>query len=781
MKALNRKAFRDLLHMYGQTLAIALVIAMGVAALVMSQATLLSLQKTQEQLYSEQNFSDIWLTVKRAPKLTLERIKEISGVAEAEGRLMAGAKLSLADFDDPITALVQSLPKQQNTLFIHSGRLPDSADEVMVSNAFANAHGLLPEARIRLTVQGRAQWFTVSGIASSAEYLYQVKPGAMFPDFEHYAIVWMPEEALAAALDMEGAFNQVVLRLTAEADEHAVIRNLDSQLARYGSTGAMGRMDMTSHAILEGEFKSLAVMATLFPAIFLGVAAFLLNMVFKRLFSLQRDQIAIIKAFGYSTSQVALHYALIVVIITLLGNAIGIVCGIGLGHGLADIYQDNFNFPYLRFMLDWQVVAIGAVVSLAAALFGTIHAVYAAAREPVAVAMRPPAPQHFRKSLLEVIGLSRLLSPSTRMIWRQLQRHPLKAALTILAIAFATSIVMMTQFQKASVDRMIAVEFRLANRHDISASFIEDRPLNTLNQLRSIEGVEQVEGFRSLPVRIHHDNYHKLISLQGIPQHAQLRHVINKQLQPVSLPEFGLVLDDMLAEKLHVQVGDLVWVEVVERPQQRLQLPVVQLVPSYTGLSAYMSLSTLNRSLGDSDLINEALLTVESGQESAVLHALDNSPQILVAEERSAGLAQLQKMVDNNIKSFTRMILLMGVIVNFGILYNTVRMNLSEHSRELASLRVLGLHRSEIAYILYGELAIFVILAIPLGLVLGYGIAAVIVRKLDSDLYHLQMVMYSSAYTYTALVTIASTVLSAIAVYPRIHNLDLIEVLKTRE
>ncbi|PIE35957.1 MAG: ABC transporter permease, partial [Gammaproteobacteria bacterium] len=418
----------------------------------------------------------------------------------------------------------------------------------------------------------------------------------------------------------------------------------------------IGREDQISHAILKNEFKELTVMATFFPAIFLGVAAFLLNIVFKRLIGMQRDQVAIIKAFGYSTRQVALHYALIVTLITLLGALLGVALGIWLGQGLAGIYQKSFHFPYLRFVLDWQVAGIGTAVSLLAALAGTAHAVYAAAGEPIAEAMRPPAPQHFRKTFLEIIGLSRLLSPSTRMVWRQLERRPVKALLTIVAIAFASAIVMMSQFQKASIEHiaavqkasiehLAAVEFRLANRHDIAATLIESRPASVLNELRAIGGVEQAEGVRRLSVRIHHNNQRKLVSLEGIPQGARLRRLINTASTPVDLPDNGLVLDEMLANILDVQVGNSVWVDVLEGRQQRLHLPVVGQIPSYTGLAAYMDFDALNRLLGDSDLINHIRLTVTPGAENAVLHALDEYPQILGAEERDAGLAALRKII----------------------------------------------------------------------------------------------------------------------------------------
>ena len=204
-------------------------------------------------------------------------------------------------------------------------------------------------------------------------------------------------------------------------------------------------------------------------------------------------------------------------------------------------------------------------------------------------------------------------------------------------------------------------------------------------------------------------------------------------------------------------------------------------IPGYAGLTAYMNLDTLNRTLGDSDLINSARLVVQDGKEKSVLRELDQHPQILGAEERSAGLAALYRMLEENLGIFSTVVLAMALTVNIGILYNTIRMSLSERSRELASLRVLGFRKSEISYILFGEIAILVLASIPVGLLCGYGLAALIAYGLQNELYRIPFIIYPSSYAYTALITLASAALSALAVYRRIHTLDLIEVLKTRE
>lgn len=787
MKSLHRKALRDLWHLRGQALAIALVIASGIAMLVMSQATLDSLQETRDRLYQDYRFSDVWAQVKRAPESLAARVAQLPGVDAVETRLIASAKVELADFSDPIEAVVQSLPDQgepaQNRLYLRSGRMlsPFAHNEVLVSEAFAQAHGLKPGDRLRATVYGRTQWFSIVGMAVSPEYIYQIKPGAMFPDYERYAILWMSRRALEAALDMNGAFNQVVVKLAPGASERDAIDAMDQLLARSGSHGAHGRMNQLSFRFLHEEFRQLATMTRVFPTIFLGVAAFLLNVVFTRLVGTQRDQVAILKAFGYGTLDVALHYGLIVTLICGLGSALGVAGGVWLGTSLAGIYQTYFRFPFLDFSLNLPVVLAGVGVSLLAALIGTGRAVYSAAGEPIAEAMRPPAPEHFHRTVLERLGLARWLSQPTRIILRQIERRPFKALMSVMGLAFAGAIMMMARFQESSINHMVELQYRLSQRHDLSASFIEPAPRRAANELGALPGVRRVEGVRAVPVRLRHENRSVQTSIEGLPPDGQLRRPIDAQLHPVTLPDDGLVLNDYLAARLGVGVGDILWVEVMEGRQATLRLPVAQLVREHVGIRAYMNLDALNRALGDGDLVSGVLMTVDDGAEPAVFRELDRRPRVVGAESRLSAVKALYKSIAQMTGVFMYITVLMGAIINFGVVYNSARIALAERGRELASLRVLGFTQGEVSYILLGELALLVLVSIPLSFAVGYGLSWYLASNLQSDLYRVPVHLPPSAYAFAAITTVISALLSALAVRERIHRLDLIAVLKTRE
>ena len=792
LRAIHRMALRDLWHMRGQALAIALVIASGIAMLVMSQSTLVSLTETRERLYHDLRFSDVWAQVKRAPLSVAARAAELPGVNAVQPRLLASAKLALTDFADPIEAVVLSLPRSegheaqaapQNRLYLRQGHLPEpqASDQVLVSESFAQAHGLLPGDSLRATLRGRTQVFRIAGVAISPEYIYQIKPGAMFPDYERFAIVWMNEEALAAALDLRGAFNQLVLQLAPDANEQDVIDGLDSLLARYGGRGAHGRMDQVSYRFLFEEFRQLGTMTRVFPTIFLGVAAFLLNVVFTRLVGTQREQVAVLKAFGYSTLDVALHYGLIVLLICLLGSALGVLGGVWMGQQLAAVYQTYFRFPFLDFRLSLPVALAGVGVSLLAALLGTGRAVLAAASEPVAQAMRPAAPARYHRTLAEVLGVAHWLSPANRIIVRQIERRPVKSLMTVVGLALAGAIMMMARFQTGSIHFMVELQYRLTQQHDLSASFIEPVPRRALHELAALPGVDAVEGLRSVPVRLRHDSRHQQVSLTGLPADSRLRHALNERLQSTVLAPDGLVLNEHLAKRLGVGVGDRVWVEVLEGRRKLLLLPVTQLVREYVGMQAYMQLQALNRALGDGDVVNIALMTLDESMEANVLEALDRRPAVMGAESRHSAVRALYRSIGEMTSTFTWISLLMGATINFGVVYNAARIALAERGRELASLRVLGMTQGEVSYILLGELGLLVVLSIPLSFAAGYGLSWYMAHQLQSDLYRVPVHIPDSAYAFAALVTVASAVLSGLAVRWRVRQLDLIAVLKTRE
>jgi putative ABC transport system permease protein len=785
--ALHRKLLRDLRRLRGQTLAIAIVIGGGVATLIMSLSSLDSLTVTRDAFYRDYRFAHVFTSLKRAPESMRAAIESIPGVLQVETRVVAAVNLDLAEFPDPVTGLLISLPDGRNSelnrLHMRAGRLPEPGRdlEVVAGEAFAEAHGFQPGDRLHAIINGRRQPLEIVGIALSPEYIYQVKPGDLFPDFERYGLFWMNRTPLATAYNMDGAFNDAVLTLTREAQGREVIDRLDALLAPYGSLGAVDRGDQLSHRYLEMELGQLRTMAQTFPTIFLGVAAFLLNVVFTRLIGTQREQIGILKSFGYSNFAVGLHYLELALLIIVIGLVLGTASGLWLGQAMAELYRTFFRFPFLEYQIRPRVMATGTLVTVAAGLGGALFAVRRAVRLPPAEAMRPEPAPVFRATMVERVGLQRWLAQPTRMILRNIERRPLKALLSVIGIGMACGILMVGRFQSGAVDYMIKVQFGFAQRDDLAVTFVEPTSRRVVHDLEAVPGVYRVEPYRAVPVILRFGPSHYRTVIHGLDAAGDLRRVLDSELRVVPLPAEGLLLNDYLTGELGARAGDLLTVEILEGRRGTMTIPIAGIAAELVGAAAYMDLGALNRLLREGSAVSGAYLAIDSALRDDILQILKNAPRIAGVTDRLTAVQSFYDSLGNIVLVFAFISTLLAGSIAFGVVYNSARIALTERARELATLRVLGFGRGEIGYILLGELALLTAAAIPLGFVIGRFLVAYIVAGTDSDLYRIPLLIERNVYAFAAAAVVAASVLSGLLVARRLAHLDLIAVLKTRE
>ena len=787
MRSIERKVFRDLWALRGQALAIALVIASGIAAFTMARSCLDSLQGTRDSFYREYRFGAVFASLKRAPEHLRSRIEAIPGVNRVDTRVVAAVNLQIDDFPDPVTGQIYSIPDDGdavlNRLFLRSGRLIEAGreNEVVVSEAFANAHGFVPGDPIVAVINGKKKRFTVVGVALSPEHVYQIRPGALFPDFERYAILWMGQTPLSTAYDLEAAFNDVVLSLSSDAQLEDVVDRLDALLEPYGGLGAYSRSDQLSHRYLHEEFRQLANMARIFPAIFLGVAAFLLHVVLGRLVNTQREQIAALKAFGYSNLQIGVHYVKFVVVIAVVGTVGGVLGGIYLGRGMSGIYAEFYKFPFLDYVLRPQVAATGAVVTTLAALLGTLSAVGKAARLPPAEAMRPEAPAQYRETIIERLGLKRFLSQPTRMVIRHIERRPIHSLLSILGLSFACAILMVGSFQGDAVGYMVDVQFGMAQREDISVTFVEPTSHRALDELRSLRGVNYVEPFRAVPARLRFEGRSYRTAIQGISSGGDLRRVLNAQLNVIELPPGGVVLGAHLGKLLGAGVGDRITAQFFEGSRPERQVVVAALLKEFIGVSAYMEISALNRLMREGPSISGAYIAADSRHLNEIYATLKEMPRVAGTEVRANSIRNFHDTMGDTLLIFTAINTFLAGTIAFGVVYNSARIALSERARELASLRVLGFTRGEISYILLGELAVLTLAAIPVGFLVGTGLCMYLVNNLQTDLYRVPLVLEPGTFAFAATVIVVAATISGAVVRRKLGHLDLVAALKTKE
>jgi len=787
MSALNKKLLRDLWHLRGQALATAMLVACGVAVLIMAYGTLHSLLETRDAYYERYRFADVFASLKRAPNSLAARIKEIPGVKWVETRIVRSLTLDLPKVAEPATATAVSISPNfrptLNGLVLRQGRWiePRRPSEVLISEAFAEANGFRPGDRFHALINGHRRELAIVGIALSPEFIYSLGPGVLVPDDRRFGIIWMSRDALEAAFDLDGAFNDVAVSLAHNASAEDVVERLDKLLEPYGGVGAYTRKEQVSHEFLSGELDQLDAIAEVVPPIFLGVAAFLLHVLATRVVDTEREQIGILKAFGYGEAAVGWHYLKLVLAISLLGVVLGGVAGILFGRSMTELYAQFYRFPFLYFHLAPGVFVVAALVSLGAGGLGAVAAVRRAVGLAPAVAMQAAPPVIYRRRGAQDAAFFRGLSQPGRMILRHIMRWPVRAAITTMGLSMSVALLVSTLFFYDAIEHLIDTCFFQSRHQDVTVRFAEALSPSVIGEIARLPGVVVAEGTRAVSVRIRFAHRFKRTAISAISPDATLVHVLDSDLMPVAAPKFGILLTTQLAKILGARAGDRVTVEVLEDKRPVVDLPVVGIVEDYIGSLAYMRKDALDRLMREGPRVSAVDIRIDPSAAGALYRSLKATPAISGVTLWRVALQGFRDTMAKTTLIIVTFYVAFGTAIAFGVAYNSARIALSERGRELATLRVIGFTRLEVSYILLGEIALLLLPALPLGCLIGYGLGAIMVENLSSDLFRIPLVIESSTYAIACLVVIVATVLSGLLVRRRIDRLDLVAVLKTRE
>ncbi len=787
MRQLNRKLLRDLLHMKGQMLAVTAVVACGIAMFVSMSNVKYSLEMTRADYYSRFRFADLFMQLKRAPEFTLEAVRRIPGVATVAPRIVTNVTLDVPGLDEPATAQLVSLPDRSepalNGVFIAEGRMldPSRPEEVIASKPFMKANHLKPGDHIGAVINGRWKRLLIVGVGLSPEYIYEVQPGAFFPDNRRFGVFWMSRKALESALDMTGAFNDLSLTLTHGASGKEVIRQLDRMFSRYGSLGAYGRDQQMSDRFIGDEIRILGMEITVLPTIFLAVAVFLLNIVLQRLVSTQREQIAVLKANGYGDEEVGLHVLGFALAPTVAGVVLGTGLGAWLGSALLRLYGDVYNFPRLLYVFRMEN-ALGAVLlSFGAAVGGALAAARRAVKLPPAEAMRPESPPVYRPGLLDKSPIAHKLSTPVRIILRNIERHPFKSALSVTMISLAVAILVAGRYTFDSVERMSEVEFGSRHREDVTVIFNDAMPPSVANSFASMKGVLEAEYYREEPVKLTNGYRSRRQTLKGLQKTDGLQRLIDSHDRPQRLPHQGLLLTKTLADLLGVKPGDVLHVDFLQGARRSVEVPVAGTIDEILGMSAYLCLDELNRLAGDGGALSAGVLKIDVSKSAELNDRFKRTPGVAGIMMLQALKKSFDEMIAKSMNTSTFILTSFACVLAFAMIYNGARITLSERARELSSLRVLGMTKREIAVILLGEQAIFCIAAIPLGFLFGIILSTLLAKALSSELYRLPLVFTPANFLFAFTVMVTVAVVTGALVGRKIVKLDLIAVLKTRE
>lgn len=787
MSPLDRKLLRDLWRIKGQATAIGAVIAVGVLLLVMMSGLITSLDETRRAYYERYRLADIFAPVKRAPQHLLAELAAIPGVNTVEGRVTGHALINLSGLDIPLRAQAISIPDfrtpRLNDVYLSAGRAPsrERLDEVMLLKGFAEAHGLHPGAVLDVTMNGARHTLRIVGLAQAPEFLYTTAPGELMSDDARYAVIWMNRQSLAAAYDLDGAFNEALLSIGRDSQSQEILNAVDRLLDPYGGFGAYGLEDHTSNRFISEEIAGLRATGSAVPPIFLAVAAFLLYIVVSRMVEAERGQIGLIKAFGYTNLETGLHYFKLILAIAAGGAIVGCLLGILAGRALVDVYLLYFKFPFLIFQLEPGSFITGFTVSVGAASAGGLLVLRRVFRLTPASAMQPPVPPHYRQLGRMARSLQSALDQPSRMVVRRLTRQPGRMAGAMVGIAAGMGLSVAMVGIMSGFNQAIDLTFNVVDQSDVSVAFNEPLSTTTLVNLRNIPGVIDAQSIRYVTAVLQHGRDKHLGAISGLPPNPRLYRAVDRAMNTIHLPGGGIILAEPLARTLNARAGDVLTIAVREGRRPTLEVPVAGIAQTLLGAPAYMDLDSLNRALGEPNRMSGAYLRIDSAQQNTVYRALKDMPTVAGVSLKQDARNALQEQMDMGAGAMRYIMLTVAGIITFGIVYNTARIAYAERARDLASLSVIGFTRSEVAFVLLGELAVVTLVALPVGSVLGYYLSFAVAAGFSTDLYQIPAQVPASGYGAAALAVLSAASLSGWLVKRDIDGSDIVSALKARE
>lgn len=787
MSRLWRKLLRDLSAMRWQLGSIALVVAMGVSILVSALGTYRSLGHARDRFYAQAAFPHVFVGLSRAPDHVADVLARLNGVAGVQTRLSFDVPIDIEGLRAPVVGRVISLPPRgaaaRQRLVLASGRLPaeDRRDEVALNEAFARERALRPGDRLPTVLHGRREVLTVVGTVLSAEHLAALRPGETISDDAHFGVLFVAYDTLATAYQARGTFNEAVLWLAPGATARAVIGAVDRALAPYGGYGAYDRSEQPAHRFVDGELDELEVEATVLPVIFLLVASFLLNIVLARVVAGERMQIATLRALGFRRDPVVRHYLALASVVAAAGSTLGAALGVPMGIGMTNMYQPFFRFPDLAFEAEPRVIAAGVVTGMVAAALGALASARRIAGLAPAEAMRPPSPRMFHAAWFDRIGLTRHLSPSVRLVLRNVSARPARTAAAVVGVAASMSILVVGAFWNDAVATLLDQQFRLVMREDVTVAFVSPVRERAIRELAHVPGVRRAEGVIAVPARFSAGLHEKRVELLGLPPGGSLRRLIRADGREMALPAEGLVISGHLARRLRVGPGARVVIEALDGERPRRVVPVAAVLDALIGMTGYMRADALARLLGRGPGASFALLALEPGREDVAQRALRRIPAVASVTVKRALLRRFETKFLNLLVVFSAILTTLAALVVAGVVYNTARILVAERERELATLRVLGFTRADVSEAFLLELAVQVIPALFIGAAFGYGLAAMAVGRFGPEDMSIPLIIGPRTWAIAFATVLASAVASALVVRRRLDRLDLVSLLKVRE
>lgn len=784
-----RKMFRDIIENKIAYIACAVVIAIGLMAYTSMSMAKDNLFFAKDEFYKDYQFADGFAKVKEIPYTIAATLDEIEGIEKVSGRLTKDVRVLMPDSDENIYLRLISLHTPEgnelNGIKLLRGSFPEKdRRQVLLADKFYNAHNLQVGNRINVVIDGKQVELLISGTGQSPEYVYALKEfQSITSDPNTFEVAYVPYEEMELLFGQKGLVNDISFTLESGVNFEDVEQKLKFELKQYELESLYATKDQLSNAMLVQELDGLEKSAGSIPIVFLVIAAIILYIMLKRLVESQRGQIGTMKAFGYRNIEILFHYLSYGLFIGLFGGILGGLFGTALSASLIELYQNFFSLPNLAHQFSVKYFFLGIIMSTLFSIAASFQGVKGILKLQPAEAMHPVVPTFTEKSWLEKIPIIwGMFTVQGRMAIRNLLRNKNRSFFTFIGIVFTYS--MMASFLSLGnmAEIMIMDQFTKVQKQDVKLTFTKPLPLKeTIRELQHLPGIRLVEPLIEIPVTAQFLNHKEEVVALGITGEAStLYNVVDKQGNPVEVPKTGIMLSEQIADKLSVQIGDVIQLDSTLAKESNINIKVEKIVPQYLGANVYIHQQTLVHMLNQGEMVTSALIAIENHNIANLKDRYRTSKYVSNIEVRQESIDKYNELMGLT-ASMLWVMAVISIITGFAIVYNTSIISLAERKRELASLRIMGMTAKEVMAVISVEQWFIgfagMLAGIPLAIVMNQAMS----KAMSSDLYTLPGVTSLDALSLAFIGTIIAIWISERSVARKVKQLDLVGVLKERE
>ncbi|MDX9916796.1 MAG: ABC transporter permease [Gudongella sp.] len=783
MKKLDLRLFRFIKNSKGQFISVSVTIAAALIIFVSFSMVAKELGDSIEKYYDETNFSHITISVSKIPVSDMQKLYDIDGIKEVQGRVVVDVPLRVEDPDEKVTVRLVSVPSDGgivNKLYLINGDIPDEdVFSTAVLQQFYIARNLIIGDVITPYIGGRVYPLRIIGEVGNPEYIYLTESAErLLPDDASFGVIYVTEEFAQSALGYSGSYNDIAITVSPEYEDDldSITNQLEDVLKKYGIISITKRDNQLSHVVMVQKIDSQVAMSAALSIVFLFISATITSIMLSRLVKKDRMAIGVLKGLGYSDRTILLHYAKYSALIGLTGAIFGLVFSIPVTIMMINIFLEYMNMPLLKVSIDIIYliygVALTAIFSISAGLFGSREVM----KITPADAMRPEPPKIGRRIYLEKFENSwRKINFSWKMVIRSMLRNKRRVIFFIFAISLTFAIVLVPVYMGSIWDTLFDSQYGKLQKMDHSIDFAQPLSHRGVFEITQLSDIRSIEPKIEVPVQVKKGLKKESVNAIAISSDTEMFGFADESGKALILPENGVLLSTLIAKRIDANIGDFIELKTFLPDAEDQMLEVKGIVEQFIGSGIYMDIEQMYRIFGEKNIATGAYA------KSDVDLALQLKDVEGIRSVQSTGDMQEMILEYTEIMMISLgVLILLGGVLAFAIVYNITTVTINERIMEFSSLRVMGFKKNEIYRLIARENALMSVAGIILGIPVGYATIKSVEVYVSTDMYIIPAIVLPSTYIIAIIATVIFIVIAQIATYRRIHHLNFIDALKNR-